>query len=68
MKVKPAHDDYRIRVDGELCCHEMNGQGFVVDEFPPLKAPHREISIESGKKGDWKLLQVSCELMGNEDG
>jgi len=67
VKVKPAHDDYRIRIDGKLCRHEMNGQGLVVAEFPPLKASQREISIECGKKGDWKLLEVSCELMGNED-
>lgn len=68
MKVKPAHDDYRIRIDGELCRHEMHGQGLVVPEVPPLKAPQREISIECCNKGDWKLLEVSCELMGNEDG
>ena len=67
VRVKPFHDNYLIRIDGELCPHKANGQALVVGEVPPLKSPNREISIECGEKGKWRLLQVSCELTRNED-
>ena len=63
VKVKPIHDNYRIWIDGKLCRHKANGQGLVVTEVPPLKTPHREISIKCVKKKDWELLKVSCELI-----
>ena len=68
VRVKPIHDNYRICIDGKLCRYKVNCQGLVVAEVPPLVAPQREISIECGNKGDWELLQVSCELMRNEVG
>ena len=62
MTVKPLHDNYQIRIDGELCRYKMNGQRLVITEVPPIKTPYRKISIECGGKGKWRLLQVSCEL------
>jgi glycosyltransferase involved in cell wall biosynthesis len=67
VRVKPIHDNYQIKIDGELCRHKVNGQGLVITEVPPIKTPYREISIECGEKGKWRLLQLSCELTGNED-
>jgi len=67
VRVKPVHNNYQIRIDGELCHYKANGQGLVVAEVPTLNLPYREISIECGEKGKWRFLGFSCMLMENED-
>ena len=68
VRVKPFHDNYQIRIDGELCRHNLNGHALVVAEVPPIKTPYRQISIQCPEKTKWRLLGFSCELGGNDPG
>ena len=60
LKVSPLNDQYRIRINDQLCDHEKKHNGRLIVDVPPLDTPHRVISIESLKGGKWNLMEFSC--------
>jgi hypothetical protein len=62
LKVDPASDRYRFKINGQDCEKAMLKNGYLVVDLPKLTSPNREISIECMESKKWELLEFSCEL------
>lgn len=62
LKVDPASDRYRLKINGRECEKVLYKNNHLVVDLPKLENPHREISIECLQSNQWKLLELFWEV------